>query len=116
MNPTDYWETASEGLGTSYAGGWAVDPATGASRFGPITEAWGVRLVSDPNWPSAKAGTGLLIDTTEVTIFTGQDQSNTGGGNDRPNATGLDPNDVANRGPGGWLNRKQFGRLRGQTR
>ena len=73
MNPTDYWETASEGLGTSYAGGWAVDPASGASRFGPITEAWGVRLISDPNWPAAKAGTGLLIDTTEVTIFTGQE-------------------------------------------
>ena len=73
MSTTDYWETASEGLGSSYAGGWAVDPATGASRFGPITDAWGVRLLSDPNWPSAKVGTGLLIDTTEVTIFTGQE-------------------------------------------
>ena len=43
-----------------------------------------------------------------MTIFTGQDQSNTGGGNDRPNATGLDPNDIANRGPGGWLNRNAY--------
>jgi len=73
MNPTDYWETAAEGLGTSYAGGWAVDPANGASRFGPITEAWGVRLLSDPSWPAAQANKGLLIDTTDVTIFTGQE-------------------------------------------
>jgi len=72
MNPTDYWETASEGLGTSYAGGWAIDPAGGAAANPPITSAWGVPLVSDPNWPSAKAGTGLLIDKSDVTIFTGQ--------------------------------------------
>jgi HK97 family phage major capsid protein len=72
MNPTDYWETAAEGLGTSYAGGWAVDPAGGAAANPPITSAWGVRLLSDPNWPSANAGTGLLIDTSDVQIFTGQ--------------------------------------------
>lgn len=73
MNPTDYWETASEGLGTAYAGGWAVDPAGGAAANPPITSAWGVKLVSDPNWPAAKAGTGLLIDTSEVQMFIGQD-------------------------------------------
>jgi HK97 family phage major capsid protein len=72
MSPTDYWEAASEGLGTSYAGGWAVEPAAGAAGSGPITRAWGVRLLSDPNWPAAKVGTGLLIDATEVQIFTGQ--------------------------------------------
>lgn len=71
-NPTDYWETASEGLGTSYAGGWAVDPAGGAAANPPITSAWGVPLRSDPNWPAAKAGTGLLIDRSEVQIFVGQ--------------------------------------------
>lgn len=73
MSPTDYWETASEGLGTSNAGGWAVEPAAGASANGPITHAWGVRLLSDPNWPAAKAGTGLLIDASEVEIYTGQE-------------------------------------------
>ena len=72
-NPTDYWETAAEGLGTSYAGGWAVDPAGGAAANPPITSAWGVPLVTDPNWPSTKAGTGLLIDKSEVDIFTGQE-------------------------------------------
>ena len=73
MNPTDYWETAAEGLGTSYAGGWAVDPAGGAAANPPITSAWGVPLITDPNWPSAQAGTGLLIDRTAATIFTGQE-------------------------------------------
>jgi HK97 family phage major capsid protein len=73
MSPTDYWETATEGLGTSYAGGWAVEPAAGAAGSPPITSAWGVRLLSDPNWPAAKVGTGLLIDTSEVQIYTGQD-------------------------------------------
>ena len=71
MNPTDYWETAAEGLGTAYAGGWAVDPAGGAAANPPITSAWGVKLLSDPNWPSTKAGTGLLIDTSEVQMFVG---------------------------------------------
>ena len=72
MSPTDYWETVSEGLGTSNAGGWAFAPADGAAGSPPVTSAWGVRLLSDPNWPAAKVGTGLLIDTSEVTIFTGQ--------------------------------------------
>ena len=74
-NPTDYWELASEGLGTSYAGGWAIDPAGGASLNPPITKAWGIPLYTDPNWPAAQAGTGLLIDKTSdgTTIFTGQE-------------------------------------------
>lgn len=71
-NPTDYWEMAAEGLGTSYAGGWAVSPADGAAGNPPITMAWGVPLLTDANWPSAKAGTGLLIDKSEATIYTGQ--------------------------------------------
>jgi len=73
MSTTDYWETAVEGLGTSYAGGWAVDPAGGAAANPPITSAWSVPLRSDPNWPSAKVGTALIIDTSEVEIFTGQE-------------------------------------------
>lgn len=72
-NPTDYWEMAAEGLGTSYAGGWAIDPAGGAAAAPPITSAWGVPLVVDPNWPAAYAGTGLLVDKSEVDIFTGQE-------------------------------------------
>jgi HK97 family phage major capsid protein len=73
MSPTDYWETAVEGLGTSYAGGWAVDPAGGAAANPPITSSWGVPLKSDPNWPSANVGTALIIETSDVEIFTGQE-------------------------------------------
>jgi HK97 family phage major capsid protein len=72
MSTTDYWETAVEGL-SSYTGGWAVDPAGGASANPPIVSAWGVPLRSDPNWPAAKVGTGLIIDKSEVEIFTGQE-------------------------------------------
>lgn len=93
MSPTDYWETAAEGLGTSNAGGWAVSPAEGAAGSPPITTAWGVRLLSDPNWPAAKVGTGLLIDTSEVQIFTGQgyriDVSSEAGNRFDQNVTGF---------------------------
>ena len=93
MSPTDYWETAAEGLGTSYAGGWAVSPAEGAAGNPPITSAWGVRLLSDPNWPAAKVGTGLLIDSSEVQIFTGQgyriDVSSEAGSRFDQNVTGF---------------------------
>lgn len=92
-NPTDYWEIASEGLGTSYAGGWAINPAGGASANPPITEAWGVPLFSDALWPSAYAGTGLLIDKTEVTMYVGQDYridvSNEAGNRFDQNVTGF---------------------------
>jgi HK97 family phage major capsid protein len=73
MDPTTYWETASEGLGTAWAGGWAVDPAGGAAANPPITSAWGVPLRSDPNWPTAYLGTALIVDRTECDIFTGQE-------------------------------------------
>lgn len=72
-SPTDYWKAAAEGLGTSYAGGWAINPAGGASVAPPITSVWGVPFVSDPNWPAAKVGTALIIDKSEVDIFTGQE-------------------------------------------
>lgn len=73
MNTTDYWETAVEGLGTSYAGGWALDPSGGAAASPPLTSAWGVPLYSDPNWPAGSAGTALIIDRSEIEIYTGQE-------------------------------------------
>jgi HK97 family phage major capsid protein len=72
MAPIDYWEMATEGLGTSYAGGWAIDPAAGASASPPPDRVWGVPVRRDATWPSAKVGTALIIDRTEVEIFTGQ--------------------------------------------
>lgn len=92
-DPTTYWEIASEGLGTNYAGGWAIDPAGGAAANPPISSAWGVPLRSDPNWPSAQNGTALLIDRSEVQIFTGQeyriDVSTEGGNRFDQNVTGF---------------------------
>lgn len=73
MSPTDYWETATEGLGTSYAGGWAVDPAGGAAANPPITSAWGVPIRRDPYWPTANVGTALIIERSDIDIFTGQE-------------------------------------------
>ncbi len=73
MNPTDFWEMSTEGLGTSYAGGWAIDPAVGAAANPPIGSVFGVPVRRDANWPAAYAGTALIIERTEVEIFTGQE-------------------------------------------
>ena len=73
MNPTDFWELNVEGLGTSYAGGWAIDPAAGAAGSAPVTRVWGVPIVRDPNWPAANAGTALIIERSQVEVYTGQD-------------------------------------------
>jgi HK97 family phage major capsid protein len=72
MAPVDYWEMATEGLGTSYAGGWAIDPAEGASASPPPNRVWGVPVKRDATWPSAQVGTALIIERSEVEIFTGQ--------------------------------------------
>lgn len=71
MHPTDYWELATETLGTSGSGGWAIDPAAGASGTLPANRVWGVPVMRDPNWPAAKVGTALLIDRSDVQVFTG---------------------------------------------
>jgi HK97 family phage major capsid protein len=93
MSPTDFWETSVEGLGTSYAGGWAVDPAGGAAANPPITSAWGVPMRSDPNWPAAQVGTALIIERSDVEIYTGQDYrvdvSNEAGNRFDQNITGF---------------------------
>ncbi len=71
MAPADYWEMATEGLGTSYAGGWAIDPAAGASASPPPDRIWGVPVRRDATWPAAYAGTALIIERREVEIFVG---------------------------------------------
>jgi HK97 family phage major capsid protein len=73
MAPVDYWEMATEGLGTSYAGGWAIDPAAGASASPPPDRVWGVPVRRDATWPAAYIGTALIIDRTEVEIFVGDE-------------------------------------------
>jgi HK97 family phage major capsid protein len=93
MAPTDYWELATEGLGTSYAGGWAIDPAAGASASPPPASVWGVPIRRDATWPAAYAGTALIIERTEVEIFTGQgftvDVSSEAGNRFDQNVTGF---------------------------
>jgi HK97 family phage major capsid protein len=73
MHPTDFWEMATEGLGTSYAGGWAIAPADGAAANPPITSVWGVPIRRDPYWPAAKIGTALIIERSDVDIYTGDE-------------------------------------------
>ena len=73
MNPTDYWELATETLGTSGSGGWVLDPAGGAAGSPPVTSLWGIPVRRDPWWPSANAGTALIIERSDVEIYTGQE-------------------------------------------
>ncbi len=73
MHPTDYWELATETLGTSGAGGWVLDPAGGAAGSPPVTSLWGVPVKRDANWPAAKVGTALIIERSEVDIFIGDE-------------------------------------------
>jgi HK97 family phage major capsid protein len=93
MAPADYWELATEGLGTSYAGGWAIDPAAGASASPPPASVWGVPVRRDATWPAAQAGTALIIERSEVEIFTGQgftvDVSSEAGSRFDQNVTGF---------------------------
>lgn len=72
LSPTDFWEMATEGLGTSYAGGWAMDP-TGGPGGSPVQRVWGVPIYRDPFWPSAYAGTGLAGYFGECDIYLGDE-------------------------------------------
>jgi len=72
MHPTDYWEMATETLGTSGSGGWAFDPAAGAAGSPPGPTVWGVPVRRDAYWPAAQIGTALIIERSEVDIYTGQ--------------------------------------------
>ena len=73
MHPTDFWEMATETLGTSGSGGWAFDPAEGAAGSPPGPTVWGVPVRRDPYWPAAKIGTALIIERSEVDIYTGSE-------------------------------------------
>jgi len=73
MHPTDYWELATETLGSSGSGGWVLDPAGGAAGSPPVTSLWGVPVRRDPWWPSAQVGTALIIETSDIDIYTGQE-------------------------------------------
>jgi HK97 family phage major capsid protein len=69
MNPTDYWELATETLGTSGAGGWAFDAATGPTSS-PTQSLWGVPVHRDLNLPS---GTALAGNWADCDIYLGSE-------------------------------------------
>lgn len=70
--PTDFWEMATEGLGTSYAGGWAMDPVGGPGNS-PVIRVWGVPIYRDPFWTAGNAGTALLGYFGDCDIYLGQE-------------------------------------------
>ena len=72
MHPTDYWEMATETLGTSSSGGWAFDAASGPTS-GPVLRLWGIPVYRDPYWPAAKVGTALVGAFAEVDVYFGDE-------------------------------------------
>ena len=69
MNPTDYWEMAVETLGTSGAGGWAFDAATGP-QSAPVINVWGIPVYRDVNLPT---GTALAGNWADCDVYIGQE-------------------------------------------
>jgi hypothetical protein len=61
---------AAETLGTSGAGGWTFDAATGPKGTA-VLSAWGIPVYRDPYWPAAKTGTALLGAFNEIDIYFG---------------------------------------------
>ena len=89
MNPTDYWEMATETLGTGGAGGWAFDAATGPNAT-PTPTLWGIPVHRDANLP---VGTALAGDWRSCDIYIGSefriDVSNEAGNRFDQNVTGF---------------------------
>lgn len=70
MNPTNVWTMLTETLGTSGAGGWAIDPAAGPSAGQPETTLWGLPVIK---CAELAAGTALIADWTSFDIWLGND-------------------------------------------
>jgi HK97 family phage major capsid protein len=69
MNPTDYWQLATETLGSSGAGGWAFDAATGPTAT-PVPTLWGIPVYRDVNLPE---GTALAGNWADCDIYLGSE-------------------------------------------
>ncbi len=73
VNTADYWELVTEGLGTSYAGGWAIQPAEGAAASqaaSPAFNLWGLPVYRDASVGSGIAYVGAF---KEMDLFFGED-------------------------------------------
>jgi HK97 family phage major capsid protein len=66
LHPTTFWAAATEGLGTSYAGGWALDPAAGAAATYPQQTIFGVPVFRCPDLPTA---TGLVLNAAQMDLY-----------------------------------------------
>lgn len=90
LHPTTFWATATEGLGTTYAGGWALDPAAGPAGRAPQQTAWGIPVFRCADLPTA---TGLVIDSAQMDMYFGQSLtiqvSSEGGNRFDQNVTGF---------------------------
>lgn len=74
MTPTDWWELATETLGSSGSGGWALAPALGASST-PATRnfpLWGVPVYRD-TLGFLTTGTALIGNWSDVDLFFGDE-------------------------------------------
>jgi HK97 family phage major capsid protein len=69
LNPTDYWEMATETLGSSGSGGWAFDAATGPNAS-PVRTIWGVPVYRDVALPT---GTALAGNWSDCDIYIGSE-------------------------------------------
>jgi HK97 family phage major capsid protein len=74
MTPTDWWELATETLGTSGSGGWALAPALGAASTPAMRNfpLWGVPVYRD-TMGYLTTGTALIGNWSDVDLFFGDE-------------------------------------------
>ena len=72
LHPTTFWAAAVEGLGTTYAGGWAIDPAAGASGSPPQQSCCGIPVFRCADLPTA---TGLVLNAAEMDLYFGTEMT-----------------------------------------
>lgn len=68
LHPTTLWASNIEGLGTSYAGGWALSPAAGPAGRPPQQTYWGIPVFGCADLPTA---TGLVLNAADIDMFFG---------------------------------------------
>lgn len=79
MTPTDWWELATETLGTSGSGGWVLAPGSGAASINGALRSfplWGVPVYRDLANPGTTGflptGTALIAPWSDIDLYFGQ--------------------------------------------
>lgn len=70
LHPTTFWAAATEGLCTSYAGGWALDPAQCPVGGPPRQTLWGIPVFRCADLPTA---TGLVGNFAAMDLYLGNE-------------------------------------------